>query len=80
MTESAKDIALRLIRRPDGACATSFLEAGVGVRYSARIHELRAEGWPIITVRRCDAYGHNHPRPTPTYRMADDDWLEADDE
>lgn len=59
--------ALDLISRPIGACPTSFLDAGVGARYGARLHELRQAGHTIKKVR-CDIPGHSHPRPVIAYR------------
>ena len=59
--------ALRLIERPIGACPTSFLDAGVGIRYSARIYELRQMGYVIERRPRCDI--HSHPRAVESYHL-----------
>ena len=60
--------ALDLISRPIGACPTTFLNAGVGVRYGARLHELREADYRIVKTR-CDIPGHHHPKPVIAYRL-----------
>lgn len=59
--------ALELVSRSIGACPQSFLEAGVGVRYGARLHELRQAGYVIERKPRCDI--HSHPRATESYHL-----------
>lgn len=49
-----------------GVCGTVFLQAYIP-RYSARIGELRKEGWEI-TKRKCVNLHHNHGRTPPTNR------------
>ena len=46
-----RDLVLSLLRnaQPDGVTTAQFLEAGAGSRFGARIAELRAEGYDIIS-------------------------------
>ena len=63
------ELALQLVSRPIGACPTSFLDAGVGVRYSARLKELRDMGYEIEKTLGCDIVGHHHPQRAYNYRL-----------
>lgn len=58
--------ALMLVSRPIGACPKSFLDGDVGVRFGARLHELRDMGY-VIGKRRCDIAGHSHRTPAVNY-------------
>jgi len=49
--------ALQLVSRREGACMDSFLHHRI-VRYSARLHELRAAGY-VITEEACDRTDHH---------------------
>lgn len=59
-----------LRRAPDGVCARWFTyEAYPGIgRPAARIHELRDEGWPIVT-ERCDLPHYGNTAAHIKYRL-----------
>ena len=47
-------------RGDDGVCASEMRRVYIG-RPGARIHDLRAEGHNIDTVRWCEGHSHHHP-------------------
>lgn len=57
MKDSAVQV-LRLMQNNAGACGRDFTEESIA-RYSARIAELRAEGY-IVQRELCTRHAHNH--------------------
>ncbi len=56
---SQKQVTLAMLRNvPDGICGTVFLQNNIP-RYSARIADLRADGYTIDTLP-CDHPYHHH--------------------
>jgi hypothetical protein len=53
---SAKQTALNLLQAGP-ACGQELVDAGVGWRYAARIHELRSDGYEIAT-KQCGRHYH----------------------
>ena len=71
MTQKQR-VANTLRRAPDGVCARWFVyEATPGIpRVAARVHELRSEGFPIVT-ERCDLHHGFDPQTShDKYRLA----------
>ena len=58
MTQKETILRSLIDRGSVGVCGTEFLDMHIP-RYSARIHELKADGY-TITTRRCDITTHRH--------------------
>ncbi len=65
-----KDRILAALRM-EPRCATTFLDWRIG-RAAARVSELRAEGYEIIT-RRCQL--HHHDNPQVVYELVESDQM-----